>query len=116
MYFVVFINQIKQNRVVPHTWIRGVSSQLENFINFGINKRITHHVFWTDKPEAFDENWTPRTGYRPNMCAGLSNVFPGEGWYGCKIIRFQCKFVFKYKVLVVLKKTHFYALFVLVFQ
>lgn len=91
MYFVVFILQPRLNIVVPYTWISGVELHLQTFINNGINSNRNFYVFWTNKPEAFDQHGNPRVGYAPNRLADISNNFPSEGWYQCRIRRFHGK-------------------------
>lgn len=89
MYFVVFILQIKEYRVVPYSWILDVHSHMEKFINNGLNSNRRFYTFWTTEPAAFDCNGMPQLKYRPDFNAGF-NLFPTEGWYECKIRKFQC--------------------------
>lgn len=88
MYFIAFILQIKENRVVPHKWTRGIN--YESAMNFGLNKNIRFHVFWTNDPNAFDEHGVPKIDYIPNPNA-CGTVFPAEGWYLCKVKKFKGK-------------------------
>lgn len=81
MYYLVYINQIRQLRVVPHSWIRELNTHLEVFINDGVDSNRKFRVFWTNNPEAFDNTGTPRFGYRPNINAGFSSIFPNDGYY-----------------------------------
>lgn len=92
MYFIVYILDIKQNRTVPHAWIRHVGGYLESFINNGINRNHCFYTFWTDRPEAFDGNGIPRCDYRINVRANVRTDFPHEGFYRCHIKKFYCKF------------------------
>lgn len=93
MYFVVYIVDIKQNRTVPHTWIRDVNNFIEMFINSGIKHNRTFYTFWTHRPEAFDVHGIPRKNYRVNLKATGNNVFPHEGWYRCFIKKFRCEYL-----------------------
>lgn len=90
MYFVVFISQAKAHKIVPCSWIRGMDSLVEIFFNNGINSNRNFFTFWTQDTDAFDRNNIPRSDYTPNFAAGLTNNFPNEGWYKCKIRRFKC--------------------------
>lgn len=92
MYFIVYLLATKKNEIVPHSWLREMSSHLETFINYGFNSNRKYVVFWTNKSEAFDVNGIPLTNYPPNIHAGLSSTFPNEGWYLCHIKRFKCKY------------------------
>lgn len=91
MYFVVYILDLRENRTVPHAWIRRVGAYLESFINYGINRNRYFYTFWTDRPEAFDANGMPRCDYRVNANAQIRTDFPREGFYRCYIKRFYCK-------------------------
>lgn len=82
MYFIAFILQIKENRVVPYKWTRGIN--YEATINNGLNKNIKFHAFWTNDENAFDEHGLPKTNYIPNPNAS-GTVFPAEGWYLCQV-------------------------------
>lgn len=93
MYFVVFITKIKQNKVVPHSWIRGkdgdLNSYIEHFINFGVNRNHQFETFWTHDPFAFDRDDIPRASYPVNHTARNTNTFPYEGWYMYRIKKFK---------------------------
>lgn len=92
MYFVVFFVGIRENRTVPHAWIRNVNDYIESFINNGLNRNRLYFCFWTDHPDAFDDNGTPRATYKINHQASVRNDFPHEGFYRCHIKKFHCKF------------------------
>lgn len=91
MYFVVYILDIKQNRTVPHSWIRHMSGHLESFMNYGVNRNRLFYTFWTIRPEAFDVNGVPRANYPINVQANVRNDFPREGFYRCHIKKFYCE-------------------------
>lgn len=94
MYFVVYILDIKQNRTVPHAWIRHMKDHIETFINNGLNHNRKFYTFWTHRPEAFDNTGVPRADYRINFAAQIANGndFPREGWYRCQLKKFHRKF------------------------
>lgn len=85
MYFIAFILQIKQNRVVPYNWTRGID--YETTMNDGLNKNVRFRTFWTDDANAFDENGVPKKNYAPVPNA-IGTVFPAEGWYWCHLKKF----------------------------
>lgn len=99
MYFVVYILQAKKNVVVPYSWIKGIDSVIENFINNGVKPTYRFQVFWTDSRDAFDREDlaedlgedVPSTNYAPNINASTTSTFPHEGWYTCFIKKFKCE-------------------------
>lgn len=92
MYFVVFLLEALQNVVVPYTWVDGVNSRIEHFINYGVNSNLKTRVFWSDKPAAFDANGAPRSDYVPNIHDRTNEPiqFPNEGWYLGYLLKFKC--------------------------
>lgn len=88
MYFIVYILPIKELRVVPYRWTRGLN--YEYAINNGVNRNVKISTFWTSDPVAFDLNGVPRIRYLPNFTAS-GQQFPAEGWYPCNIVKFKGK-------------------------
>lgn len=86
MYFVAFFLQVKKHFVVPYKWIRGLD--YERLMNYGLNRNIKFHAFWTDDENAFDEHGVPRINYMPDLNA-CGTVFPAAGWYSCQIKKFK---------------------------
>lgn len=94
MFFIVFFLEAVMHKVVPHTWIHGLSEQLEKFINFGLNKNQKFMAFYTDSADAFDDNGVPRPDFVPDFNLSHRNNFPAEGLYLCKLVKFRGKFYF----------------------
>lgn len=94
MYFIVYICQTSRYVVVPYTWIQ-LNNFMEWMVNNGINSNITFEVFYTENPDAF-ENEVPRINFAPNVHASSESQFPNEGWYTCFIRRFHSMYYFKY--------------------
>lgn len=88
MYFIAYISQIKEHRVVPFRWTRGIN--YENTLNNGLNRNITFHTFWTRDPYAFDRDGVPKFSYAPDPNA-RGKKFPDDGWYECKVVKFKGK-------------------------
>lgn len=89
MYFIVYIVSIKRNVVVPYHWLREVRLHTEKFMNNGVNRNQQFRVFYTDDANAFDVNGLPRLSYGSNVRASYRSVFPEEGWYRCRIVKFK---------------------------
>lgn len=83
--------------VVPHTWINGIKSLIEGFMNNGVNSNRKFAVFWPDSPEAFDANGITLVTFEPTIPYNENDIdthnFPEEGWYHCQIRRFKCKYL-----------------------
>lgn len=68
MYFIVYLIEQNENRIVPNRWIRGFNEISERFINMnGINSNYDFETFWTDHQNAFDQNVLPNPDYVPNL-------------------------------------------------
>lgn len=93
MFFVVFLIEPAKNVVVPTGWILNGKQHMEKFINYGINSNQDFLAFYTNDAAAFDINGVPRSdyqpNYQPNTFAGFGSVYPTEGWYLCRIIKFK---------------------------
>lgn len=100
MYFIVFVQQIERNLVVPYAWVRGINlgtdQIIETFVNVGVNSNRRHLVYWTDQDDAFNSDGIPLSDFIPslipNQRGAIASIFPNEGWYYCYIRRFRCKF------------------------
>lgn len=68
--------QVKKHFVIPYKWIRGLD--YERVMNYGLNRNIKFHAFWTDNENAFDENGLPRQSYMPDLNAS-GTLFPATG-------------------------------------
>lgn len=90
----MFMTQDRQRYIVPHSWIENLQDHLEKFINRGLNRNQTFTVFYTDNPDAFDENNVPRQSYHPNFAASPHRILPREGLYDCKLMNVRCKYFF----------------------
>lgn len=101
MYFVVFLLQTKKHYVVPYRWIQGIN--YENIFNYGLNRNLKFHTFWTEDKNAFDEHDVPKKDYTPDLNAH-GQVFPAAGWYLCHIRKFKGMFLFKNYPLVYLSQ------------
>lgn len=91
MYFVVFIVGAKTNVVVPHSWIKEIDSHLEHLINNGLNSNVKFDIFWSNNPQAFNNDGIPLGSYQPIAFNTCASQFPNEGWYKGQIKRFKCK-------------------------
>lgn len=98
MYVVVYVLSVRQNAIIPYTWLR-MDNRFRNLINYGVNRGISFGMFYTNNPNAF-ANGIPRGNYIPNPSARLGAQFPNEGFYHCRLRRFFCK----YLILTILKK------------
>lgn len=81
---------------VPISWISSASKLIEHFINYSVNSNQKFLFFWTENPEAFNVDGSPRKEYEPNIRASLTAEFPAEGWYSCYIKRFMCEFMLEF--------------------
>lgn len=53
MYFVVHLQTLNKNVVVPATWIYGIAKQIEKFVNVSLNPNQIFLVYYTTNDAAF---------------------------------------------------------------
>lgn len=81
MYYVAFFKDLKKNFIVPKQWIKGIKAHKEKFYNNGLNSTQIFMCFYTNEPNAFEENGLPDGKYQPNFEARVSFALDGEGLY-----------------------------------
>lgn len=97
MYFVVFVLQVKRHYVVPATWLRDIRLYTEKFVNNGLNSNQTYMVYWTENEDAFEflglppklPLTKPRLDFPADPNASTASIFPKEGWYACRVVKFK---------------------------
>lgn len=89
MYFVVQFLDPKMCSIVPKTWIKDIDAHWEKFVNRSINRNQKFLCFYSEKPEALDDDMRPNGKFAPNFNAGLSENFPDEGCYYANLIWYK---------------------------
>lgn len=97
MYFVVYLNALAKNVLIPANWIYDIGRNVEKFINNGINRNQYFLCYYTNKPDAFvdgqpDENIVPE--FKMNL---ITKVNPGDQYDGVffgNVIRFQREYYY----------------------
>lgn len=87
MYFVVFIYKSNKHHVIPYSWVQEIKSNLEKFINKGLNSSQIFTFFYSEREGAIDENGRPNVNY-PAIFTNNTTVFPEEGCYYGKISKY----------------------------
>lgn len=92
MFYVVFLRKPKKNVIVPAEWVDDDEAQFEKFMNYGINSNQAFRCFYSEKPAVLNRNGIPNA-FHPNFeeYPVDGSVFPNEGCYMGKIIKFKSK-------------------------
>lgn len=97
MYFVVYLEAIEKNVIVPAGWIDNIGEHLEKFINNGMNNNQFFLCYYTTKPEAFIGN-IPDKDYEPDYFANFIEKVNADdsfdGWFFGQTVYFSRKFFF----------------------
>lgn len=95
MYFVVFIENLKRNVVLPASWVKDVASHFEKFMNKSINCSQKQLCYYTSNPDAFGENDCPKSDWEPRfdtMVAEVKDDDSFDGCFTCLLKQFKSKF------------------------
>lgn len=91
MFFVAHFLNNGKHIVVPKSWILSIDEHWEKFINNSINRNQKFLCFYTENNEAQDEQGRPNCTFVPNFELEVDPVFPMEGCYTVKLIRYKGK-------------------------
>lgn len=97
---MVFLTNPEVNVVVPIEWVYKLGDQWQKFINSGLNSNQIHRVFYTENSCAYMNNQAsnqadgePIANYE-NLDFSLdADIFPDEGCYNGKLIKFFGKLI-----------------------
>lgn len=96
MFFVVYFIAAAVHRVVPYTWIIGISEHIQKFVNHSLNRNQEFTAFWTNQAGAYDDHNVPLASFvSTDMLANATHFddqFPREGLYSCYLVRFESEF------------------------
>lgn len=90
-YFVVYLNILKRNVILPASWIQNIDIHYEKFINNGLNSSQTYRCFHTTNEDAFIEG-RPDGEYHVDFSLRLIEEGNLENYEGCflgKIKKFK---------------------------
>lgn len=85
MFFVIFVEKIKEHLIIPTAWVRDPEITLQKFVNYSINSNQKHLIFY-DKEAV--ENFTD---VEPNFKLPIANQLASKCCYIAKIKKFFCK-------------------------
>lgn len=67
-YFVVFSREMKENVILPASWIKDIEKHLEKFLNNSINRSQVFLCFSPDvSSDAFDDDGCPDQNFEPDF-------------------------------------------------
>lgn len=89
MYFVVQLVNPKTNFIAPKQWIEGIDEHWEKFVNHSLNRNQQFKCYYSDNPEAMDNENRPNGNFAPNFAADSSAGFPNEGCYRVKLLAYK---------------------------
>lgn len=69
MYYIVYLKDWKKNVIVPKQWIKDVKLHKEKFYNNSVNSSQIFTCFYTNNPNAFDQDGFPQDTYAPDFQA-----------------------------------------------
>lgn len=85
MYYVVFFKDLKKNYIVPKQWIKDIKLHKEKFYNNSVNHSQTFMCFYTNNPDAFDDDGIPKGNFPPNFDADVRTELDVEGLFHVKL-------------------------------
>lgn len=88
MYFVVYLLNPSVHVVIPKTWIQGIDSHWEKFINNSLNRNQTFLCFYSEERNSKDEQGYPDVNFAANFDIGMG-IFPNEGCYFGRLIAYK---------------------------
>lgn len=89
MYYVAFFIDLKKNFIVPKQWIQNIKSHKEKFYNNGVNSNQVFTCFYTNHPDAFDEDGLPNGLVQANFLARASKTLNGDGLFRVNLKTFK---------------------------
>lgn len=95
MYFVVFIFDSGSHHIIPTTWVKDMEENWQKFINRGLNSSQKFTVYFSNRDEAMIHD-QPDMNYEP-VFTNEAKVFPQEGCYYAKILKYFGKIYFSFK-------------------
>lgn len=93
MYFIVYLEKLRKNVILPTTWIKDIDDHMEKFFNYGLNTVQQFKCFYTKNEMAFEPiNGLPFSSYPANFDLPLNNLVVDEGCYTGQLKRFKSKY------------------------
>lgn len=86
MYFVVFVEDIKDHLIIPVKWIRDQEKTFQKFMNYSVNSNQRHLFYYNNSEEAI------KTPLEPNFDLPIAKQPSTNCCYIGKVIKFFCKF------------------------
>lgn len=91
MWYAVHFLKPKKNRVVPAKWIKSLDDQIEKFLNYRINTAQQFLIYYSEEPEARDDNDRPNEALNPKFNMDVDGDFPAEGCYMGRLLKVKRK-------------------------
>lgn len=87
MYFIVYLEKLNKNVILPATWIKNIEQHFEKFMNRSINRSQAQLCYYTTNAEAFETNNTannrPRKEWLPSFVEMVRETIEGQPFDGC---------------------------------
>lgn len=89
MYFVVFLDVLRKQVIVPAYWINDIAEHFEKFVNKSLNTNQWFLCYYTNDNAAFI-NGQPNKDYEPDFGRQMVNDISGafDGCFLCKLVHF----------------------------
>lgn len=95
MYFVVYLQTLKKNVVLPAAWIQGIGDHFEKFMNRSINTSQLFLCYYTTNNDAF-VNGCPNKDFVPDFDSDIITEInanqPFDGCFFGKLKQFKRKY------------------------
>lgn len=93
MYFIAFFKDLKKNLIVPKQWIKDIKLHKEKFYNNSLNRSQTFTCFYTDNPNAFDDDGLPIGNFVPNFDAKIhvGTQIDGDSLFRIQLVTYKGK-------------------------
>lgn len=83
MYFVVFLEKLKTNVILPASWIKDIEDHFEKFMNRSINRSQALLCYYTTNLEAFEANKCPRKDWPASFGNMVDDPIDDHPFDGC---------------------------------
>lgn len=89
-WFVVFLEKLNKNVVLPGSWIKNIRDHYEKFLNYTVNSSQKFLCFYTTNEAAFDMNNLPKIDFEVDFSSNLVTEINTDGTFnGCFIGRIK---------------------------
>lgn len=83
MYFIVYLEKLNKNVILPSNWIKNIDLHFEKFINRSINRSQAQLCYYTTNAEAFEADNCPRKEWPASFVNMAHDPIDSQPFDGC---------------------------------